>query len=93
MKRLLLILFRVSRADLRLAWFALRHPARPVWLLPALLLLGVYALSPHSYVVPPLGLIDDLVIVPLALHFLMTLLPPQLRHAPINNIAPRNIKR
>ena len=79
MKRLLLILWRTSRADLRLAWFALRHPARPIWLLPALALLGLYALSPLSYAVPLLGAVDDLVVVPLLLHGLLMLLPAPIR--------------
>lgn len=79
MKRLLLILWRTSRADLRLAWFALRHPARPGWLLPALILLGLYAISPLSYAVPLLGAIDDMVVVPLALHALLKLLPEPIR--------------
>lgn len=75
MKRLLLILWRMSRTDLRLAWLALRHPGRPVWLLPALVLLGLYAVSPFSYAVPLLGAVDDLVVVPLLLHGLLKLLP------------------
>jgi uncharacterized membrane protein YkvA (DUF1232 family) len=79
MKRFLLIMWRTSKADLRLAWFALRHPARPVWLLPALILLGLYAISPVSYVVPLLGAIDDMVVVPLALHALLKLLPEPIR--------------
>ncbi|HCY64882.1 MAG TPA: hypothetical protein DHV59_19095 [Oxalobacteraceae bacterium] len=81
MKRLMLILWRTSRADLRLAWHALRHPARPVWLFPALVLLGLYAISPLSYAVPLLGAIDDLVVVPLALHALLKLLPEPIRVA------------
>lgn len=79
MKRLLLILWRTSKVDLRLAWFALRHPARPIWLLPALGLLALYAISPFSYVVPLLGVVDDLVVVPLALHALLKLLPEPIR--------------
>ncbi len=79
MKRLFLILWRTSRADLRLAWFALKHPERPAWLLPALCLLTLYALSPISYVVPLLGAVDDLVVVPLALHALLKFLPERIR--------------
>ncbi len=79
MKRLLLVLWRTSRADLRLAWYALRHPSRPAWLLPGLCLLGLYAVSPVSYVVPLLGVVDDLVVVPLALHALLKLLPEPIR--------------
>ncbi len=79
MKRLMLILWRTSKVDLRLAWFALRHPARPAWLFPALVVLGLYAISPFSYVVPALGVVDDLVVVPLLLHALLKLLPEPIR--------------
>lgn len=83
MKRLFLILARTSRHDLRLAWHALRHPLRPAWLLPALVLLTLYAVSPLSYAVPLFGLVDDLVVVPMLLHVLVSQLPPALREAPI----------
>lgn len=79
MKRLMFILWRVSKRDLRVAWFALKHPARPAWLLPALIMLGIYALAPFNFALPPLGIIDDFVLVPAALHFLLKMLPPQLR--------------
>lgn len=81
MKRLLLILWRMSRTDLRLAWFALRHPSRPAWLLPGLVLLGLYAVSPLNLAVPLLGVADDLVLVPLLLHGLLKLLPEPIRTA------------
>lgn len=82
MKRLFLLLWRVSRSDLRLLWFALRHPARPAWLLPVAILLGLYALSPFNFAMPVLGAVDDLVLVPLALHWLVKLLPPAIRRDP-----------
>ena len=78
MKKLLLVLWRFSRADLRLLWFALRHPMRPGWLLPATIGLVLYALSPLNFAIPLLGLVDDLVLVPLALHWLLKLLPAPL---------------
>jgi uncharacterized membrane protein YkvA (DUF1232 family) len=79
MKRLLLILWRTSRADLHLAWFALKHPDRPAWLLPSLIVLGLYAISPLSYAVPLVGVVDDLVVVPMLLHALLKLLPESIR--------------
>ena len=78
MKRLMLIMWRMSRSDLRLLWYALRHPRRPAWLLPASLLLALYAIQPFNFALPVLGVVDDLVLVPLALHFLLKLLPPAL---------------
>lgn len=75
MRRLLVLLWRVSRGDLRILWLALRSPARPAWLLPATVLLGLYALSPFNFAIVPLGLVDDLVLVPLLLHWMVGRLP------------------
>lgn len=93
MKRLAFILWRTSKRDLRLAWFALRHPARPVWLIPALALLAIYSVSPLSYAIPPLGVVDDLVVVPMALHLLLKLLPPQVRAGALREDSPIRVER
>ena len=76
--RRLLRLWRLARQDLRLVWFALRHRNRPAWLWPAVGLLAVYALDPFNVVLPTLGVVDDLVILPFAVHLLVKLLPPQI---------------
>lgn len=78
MKRLLL-LWRVGRQDLRLLWFALRHPSRPVWLLPAAGLLVLFALEPANFAIPLLGAVDDLVLLPIFLHALIGFLPADVR--------------
>jgi uncharacterized membrane protein YkvA (DUF1232 family) len=78
MKRLLLILWRMSRTDLRLLWFALRHRDRPAWLLPVTLILGLYAIAPFNLAVPVLGVVDDMVLLPLVLHYVLRLLPPHI---------------
>jgi uncharacterized membrane protein YkvA (DUF1232 family) len=78
MKRLILLLWRMSKADLRLLWFALKHGDRPRWLAPAATGLALYALSPFNFALPVLGVVDDMVLVPLALHFLLKLLPPHI---------------
>jgi uncharacterized membrane protein YkvA (DUF1232 family) len=75
----LLRLWRVGGRDLRLLWFALRHPDRPVWLWPAAIFLVWYGLEPFNFVIPFLGLVDDLVILPLVLHSLLRLLPKHIR--------------
>ncbi len=72
-------LWRVGGQDLRLLWFALRHRSRPFWLWPAAALLTLYALDPANFAILPLGLVDDLVILPLALHLLVRLLPVEIR--------------
>ena len=78
MKRLLL-LWRVGRQDLRLLWFALRHPNRPLWLLPAAGLLALFALEPANFAIPLLGAVDDLVLLPIFLHALVGFLPAGVR--------------
>lgn len=77
--RVLLTLWRVSKADLRLLWFAIKHPSRPTWLLPAAVILGLYAIAPWNIAIPVLGIVDDLILVPLILHGLLKLLPLHLR--------------
>lgn len=79
MKRLFVALWRLSRNDFRLLWFAAKHPSRPGWLIPAVIALTLYALSPLNLVIPVLGMVDDLVLVPLVLHWLLKLLPQQIR--------------
>ena len=75
MKKLLLVFWRFSKADLRLLWFALSHPDRPRWLRPVTVLLVLYMLAPFNFIVPILGVVDDLVLLPLLLHFLVSRLP------------------
>jgi uncharacterized membrane protein YkvA (DUF1232 family) len=65
--------------DLHLLWFALVHPRRPSWLVPALVLLALYALDPINFALPFLGAVDDFVIIPMLLHLLMRLLPGDIR--------------
>jgi uncharacterized membrane protein YkvA (DUF1232 family) len=75
-KKLMLMMWRMSKVDLRLLWFAFRHADRPGWLLPATGGLLLYALAPFNLAIPLLGAVDDMVLVPLALHYLLKLLPP-----------------
>ena len=76
--KLLLVMWRMSKADLRLLWFALKHPTRPGWLLPAAVALGLYAIAPWNIAIPALGIVDDLVLVPLVLHTLLKGLPAEI---------------
>lgn len=75
-KKLFLLIWRMSKVDVRLLWFALRHDARPGWLLPATGALVLYALAPFNLAIPVLGAVDDFVLIPLVLHYLLKLLPP-----------------
>ena len=72
-------LWRLSARDLGLLWFALRHPHRPVWLLPAVLVLGLWALEPFNFVMPVIGVVDDFIVLPLLLHLLVSFLPLHIR--------------
>ncbi|HET9391494.1 MAG TPA: hypothetical protein VFO44_17730 [Steroidobacteraceae bacterium] len=74
-------LWRMARQDLRLLWYALWHPGRPVWLWPAALVLTAYAIDPLNLAIPALGLIDDFILLPLALHWMLKLLPLDIRVA------------
>jgi uncharacterized membrane protein YkvA (DUF1232 family) len=75
MKKLFLVMWRMSKADLRLLWFALKHQDRPVWLLPASIALALYVIAPFNLAIPVLDVVDDMVLVPLVLHTLLKLLP------------------
>jgi uncharacterized membrane protein YkvA (DUF1232 family) len=74
--RKIFFFWRAGKADLRSLWFALKHPARPRWLLPATIALVVYALAPFNFIIPVVGIADDFILVPLIMHFLLKLLPP-----------------
>ena len=77
----LIRLWRLGAKDLRLLWFALRHRQRPVWLWPAVVVLGLYALEPLNFAVPLIGVLDEFVILPLVLHLLLKLLPVNIRES------------
>ena len=78
MKRMLLF-WRTTRQDLRLLWFALRHPDRPAWLLPIAGLLAFFAVEPLNFAIPLVGVIDDFVLLPIVLHMLLRFLPDEVR--------------
>jgi uncharacterized membrane protein YkvA (DUF1232 family) len=75
----LLRLWRMGAADLRVLWFALRHHQRPVWLWPAAIVLVLYAFEPLNFALPALGVVDDLVLLPMLLHLVIRFLPLQVR--------------
>ncbi|WP_424811060.1 YkvA family protein [Roseococcus sp. YIM B11640] len=70
--------FLAFRREALLLWFAFRHPATPWHLRAASLAAGLYLLSPIDLVpvtVPLLGVVDDLLIVPLAVSLIAGALP------------------
>jgi uncharacterized membrane protein YkvA (DUF1232 family) len=46
-----------------------------LWLLPATVMLALYALEPFNFALPLVGIVDDLLILPLVLHVMLRLLP------------------
>jgi uncharacterized membrane protein YkvA (DUF1232 family) len=78
----LTVVWVLVRGDARRLWYALRHPAAPRWLKPATALLLLYLVSPLDLVpdaLPVIGIVDDLVLLPLAVRWMLTMLPPSLR--------------
>ena len=78
------LLWTVLRGDARQLWFALRHPDAPRWLKVGTALIAVYLFSPIDLipdVLPVIGMVDDLVLVPLAIRWLLNRLPPEIAQA------------
>ena len=78
------LLWSVVRGDARQLWFALRHPAAPGWLKLGTALIALYLVSPIDVVpdfLPFVGVLDDLVIVPFAIRWLLKRLPPEVANA------------
>ena len=75
------LLWSVVRGDARRLWFALRHPAAPAWLKVGTALLVLYVVSPIDFipdVIPFFGVVDDFVVVPLVIRWMLQRLPPHI---------------
>ena len=82
MTKRLVLLWGLIRGDLGRLWRALKHPLAPAWLKIGVALLVLYLLSPVDLLpdaIPLLGVVDDLVLIPLAVRFLLARLPAALR--------------
>ena len=80
----LTLLWTVVRGDARQLWFALRHPAAPGWLKLGALGIALYLISPIDLLpdaLPFIGVVDDIVLVPLAMRWLLSRLPPGIAQA------------
>jgi uncharacterized membrane protein YkvA (DUF1232 family) len=78
----LLLLWTLVRRDARLLWLAMKHPQSPRWLKPAVGLMVLYVISPIDLipdVIPFLGVVDDVVLLPLALRWVLSRLPAHVR--------------
>lgn len=72
------------RGDARELWWALRHPQAPAWLKLGTALIVLYVLSPIDLIpdaIPFLGVMDDIILVPMAIRFLLKRLPPHIAAA------------
>ncbi len=77
----LTLLWSVVRGDARQLWFALRHPAAPGWLKLGTAMIALYLFSPIDILpdfIPFIGMVDDIVLVPLAIRWLLNRLPPEI---------------
>lgn len=78
------LLWTVLRGDARQLWFALRHPAAPRWLKLGTAMVALYLVSPIDIIpefIPFVGLLDDVVLVPLAIRWMLGRLPPEVAQA------------
>lgn len=76
------LLWTLVRGDLKKLWWALRDPRAPGWLKVATAGLVLYLLSPVDLLpdaIPFLGVLDDVVLLPLAVRWLLARLPQGLR--------------
>ena len=76
------LLWSLVKGDARQLWRALRHPLAPGWLKWGVAGLVLYVISPIDLipdVIPVVGVLDDIVIVPLVIRWLLSRLPDTLR--------------
>lgn len=75
-------LWVLVRNDARRLWYALGHPQAPGWLKAGTALLLLYLVSPIDLIpdaLPIIGVIDDLVLVPMVVRWMLGRLPASVR--------------
>ena len=76
------MIWLVVKGDAKRLWYALQHPQAPGWLKAGTALVLLYLVSPIDLipdVIPIFGVVDDLVVVPLAIRWLLSRLPAHIR--------------
>ena len=76
------VLWVVVKGDARRLWYALGHPQSPGWLKAGAAALVLYLVSPLDLipdVLPVIGVMDDMILVPLVLRWLLARLPEHIR--------------
>lgn len=74
--------FFLFRKELLLLWRAFRHSATPIHLKAAMLLVPLYLVSPIDLIpdfIPLAGWLDDMVIVPMLVSWIVSMLPLEAR--------------
>jgi len=75
-------LWLLVRNDAKRLWFALRHPDSPAWLKAGTAVLVLYLVSPIDLIpdaLPLIGVLDDLVLIPMAIRWMLARLPAPVR--------------
>ena len=78
----LTVVWVALKADLRMLWFALRHPQAPGWLKAGTLAGALYLAMPLDLipdVIPFVGALDDIVVLTLLLKWMLKKLPAEVR--------------
>lgn len=76
------VIWTLVKVDARVLWYALQHPQSPRWLKLGAVGLVAYLLSPVDFipdVLPVIGVVDDLVLIPMAMRWLLGRLPAAIR--------------
>lgn len=75
-------LWLLVRGDAKKLWFALTHPEAPNWLKAGTGLVVLYLLSPIDFIpdfIPVVGVLDDIVLIPAAIRWMLGKLPEHIR--------------
>jgi uncharacterized membrane protein YkvA (DUF1232 family) len=91
------MLWVLVKGDARRLWFALWHPDAPGWLKLGTALVLLYLVSPIDLIpetLPLISVVDDLVLVPTAIRWMLGRLPAHVRAAADARVqgAPRGAK-
>ena len=76
------VVWSLVKGDAKMLWYALQHPQAPSWLKWGTAGVVLYLVSPIDLipdVIPVLGALDDIVLVPLAIRWLLKNLPESIR--------------
>ncbi|MEY2876143.1 MAG: hypothetical protein RLZZ373_3514 [Pseudomonadota bacterium] len=76
------VVWTLIKVDAQVLWYALQHPQSPRWLKVGAVGMVAYLLSPIDLipdVLPVIGVVDDLVLIPLAMRWLLGRLPASIR--------------